>query len=139
MNYASDNTNELNIDDIITQENNIDDISIDIINDFIFNDGIIEGGSSELGDDTLKQEMNLLSDAVKNTVHKFNGTPDIGNYEPYWSCSIADNKIVDVVQVDNDIFAIWYITNSTYRISGDSMLDFFYKNIYLATGIDMGS
>ena len=138
--YAIENiTNELDIDSMITEDNNINDVSIDIINNLIFNDSIIENENITSEDDALKQEMDMFKDALSNTVHKFEGTPNIGEHEPYWSYSIADNKIVDVIQVDNDIFAIWYVTNTTYRISADALLDFFYKNIYLTTGLDMGN
>lgn len=119
------------------EEYNIDDMSIDEIQDGIFEVSEILGADVKHDDSPLMQEIDLFASVLKKTVSRLDGTPDIGEHEPIWSYSLADNKIVDVVQVDNDVYAIWYNTNKTYRISGDALFGFIYDGIFKATGLEM--
>lgn len=89
-------------------------------------------------DDYFIQELKMLNDALSKTISKIDETPDISNHKIIIGFNIANEKVVDITETEDGIlYAIFYTANRTYKFDGSALLDFFYKNIYKASGINL--
>lgn len=89
-------------------------------------------------DDYFIQELKMLNDALSKTISKIDETPDISNHKIIIGFNIANEKVVDITETEDGIlYAIFYTANRTYKFDDSALLDFFYKNIYKASGINL--
>ena len=92
----------------------------------------------EYGDDYFIQELKMLNDALSKTISKIDEIPDISNHKIIVGFNIANEKVVDIAETEDGIlYAIFYTANRTYKFDDSALLDFFYKNIYKASGINL--
>lgn len=137
INFGSLSLDSISFNELQEEANKVDitDLSIDYITDSAFDLSEKYGIIIEHDNSPLMQELDLFSETLKKTVMTFDGIPDIGEHEPMFSVKLGENKIVDVVQVENKIYGIWHITGKTQALNGDAITDFLWINISKATGL----